>query len=110
MAVIRVVIADPHDNIRASLASMIEGISGTGTMAMEDTSMAGEGDFTVSSTNTNIRAEASTSSAVVGKLTDGKPTPVTSRTVDGNGFTWLKIEQGWVRADVVQVVGNCAAL
>jgi len=84
--------------------------SSTGTMAMVDTSMAGEGDCTVSSTNTNIRAEASTNSAVVGKLTDGKATPVTARTVDGNGFTWLQIEQGWVRADVVSVVGNCAAL
>lgn len=84
--------------------------SGTGTMAMEDTSMAGEGDCTVSSNNTNIRAEASTNSAVVGTLSGGTATPVTARTVDGNGFTWLQIDKGWVRADVVSVVGNCAAL
>lgn len=100
-------VGDDGTVIGVPFISLTEGV---GSMAMEDMSMAGEGDCTVSSSNTNIRAEASTNSAVVGKLTDGAATPVTARSVDGNGFTWLKIESGWVRADVVSVVGNCAAL
>jgi hypothetical protein len=30
--------------------------------------------------------------------------------MDMNGFTWYQIDQGWVRGDVVNVAGNCAAV
>ena len=65
---------------------------------------------TVSASNTNIRSAPNTSADAVGKLSGNTATPVTGQTMDANGFTWYKIDQGWVRADAVVVAGNCGAV
>ena len=87
-------------------------LDGQGTMSMEDDSamMMGEGACTVQATNTNIRQGPSTTTDIVGKLSDGNPMEVVGRTMDVNGFTWLQIDQGWVRSDVVTIMGDCASV
>jgi hypothetical protein len=89
--------------------------NGMGTMSMmaaaaESTQEASGDACTVSASNVNIRSTPSTGGDVVGSLTGGTATPVTGQTMDMNGFTWYQIDQGWVRGDVVNVAGNCAAV
>ncbi len=95
----------------ANVTPFINLTSGSGTMESTPEAMpAGEGACTVSGNNTNVRSGAGTNFDVVGQLSDGSPQEVIGQTRDGNGFTWYQIEMGYVRSDVVQVAGNCAAV
>jgi hypothetical protein len=59
----------------------------------------------------NLRAEASTSSAVVGTIPAGRGAYVDGQHTDAAGFIWWQLLEGtWVRSDVVTGSGNCAEL
>lgn len=84
---------------------------GMGTMMMpEATAVAADGACTVTGRNTRVRAGAGTDFDQVGSLPQGQSAAVIGQTTDANGFTWYQIDQGWVRADVVTLSGNCSAV
>ena len=87
---------------------------GIGTQGRTDADVmaasTGSGVCQVSGNNVNIRNNPGLDGDIVGSLTSGTPMDVIGRTEDPSGFTWLKISQGWVRIDVVQLTGNCAAV
>ncbi len=62
---------------------------------------------TPKSDSANLRATASTTGAVAGKLEKGKTANVVGK-ASVNGNVWFKLEDGsWVRNDVVTAAGDC---
>ena len=64
----------------------------------------------------NVRVEPRTGTSIVGIVRRGERAPVNSRTdaVDASGFFWFNItvpangQTGWVRADLIQLSGDCS--
>jgi hypothetical protein len=65
----------------------------------------------MASSDVNIRADASTSSASMGSLGAGKSMTVDGMKTDADGKVWYRVSGGgFVRSDVVKSSGDCTAL
>jgi hypothetical protein len=63
------------------------------------------------SSDVNIRGDASTSSASMGTLGNGKSMAVDGMKMGADGKVWYRVSGGgFVRSDVVKTTGNCGAL
>ena len=59
----------------------------------------------------NIRTEPSTTSSIASTMNAGTAYLVLNQTEGADGFIWWRIGEGqWVRSDVVEEDGDCAAV
>ena len=72
--------------------------------------MASGACMVTASSDVNIRADASTSSASTGTLGAGKSMAVDGMKADADGKVWYRVTGGFVRSDVVKTSGDCTAL
>ncbi len=105
-------IADAVGDMGVTNVTPFINLSGMGTLAMqaEATPDASTDACMVTGRNTRVRSGAGTDFDQVGSLAQGDTATVIGQMNDVNGFTWYQIDQGWVRADVVTVTGNCSVV
>lgn len=98
------------DNSTGPAMMMGAAMNDTTTTTTDTTTTDTTGACTVSGDNTNVRSGASLDADVTGSLTMGTPVAVIGQVNATDGFTWYQIDMGWVRADAVNVAGDCTAV
>lgn len=82
----------------------------TGVMTADDATEVATGPCTVTGRGNNIRTGPSIFAEIAGQLAAGATAAVTGQSNDETGANWYRIDQGWVRSDVVTVSGDCSAV